>query len=110
MSQSTSFTSFQYQKGTLPIILSVPHGGMLLHPDIPDRTSSNMIADQMTPNAHKKAKVVNLADLFTIEIATIVADSIEEILGKRPHVVMCHLKRSATYFTLGFKLVPDVCH
>ncbi|TRY78651.1 hypothetical protein TCAL_06615 [Tigriopus californicus] len=84
----------EYQMGNLPLILSVPHGGMMPHPDIPDRTSNNLMAEHPTPNAHKNVKVVNLADLFTIEMAIIIADTIEEIVGKRPHLIICHLRRT----------------
>eukprot|EP00095_Tigriopus_kingsejongensis_P000672 maker-scaffold340_size202118-snap-gene-0.24 protein:Tk00672 transcript:maker-scaffold340_size202118-snap-gene-0.24-mRNA-1 annotation:"PREDICTED: uncharacterized protein LOC102462580 isoform X1" len=98
----------EYEQGTVPIILSVPHGGTLSHPDIPDRTSSAGIAFSQIhctspgsehhvhnpPLENKRAKVVNVTDMRTIEIARIVANTIEETIGKRPYLVISHLRRS----------------
>lgn len=71
----SSFVS--YQPGDLPLILSVPHGGARRPASIPDRA---------------QAVVVN--DWGSRELAFAVAAEIEEISGRRPHLISNQLHRS----------------
>ncbi|RUP47379.1 LOW QUALITY PROTEIN: hypothetical protein BC936DRAFT_145800 [Jimgerdemannia flammicorona] len=78
---SISNTSYvTYIKGTIPLLISVPHGGHL-HPDsIPDRPAKN---GTNTRN-----------DLYTQEIGIDIAQMIAERWeGAVPYVVICRLRR-----------------
>ena len=66
----------EYDMGSLPIILSAPHGGSLQPDEIPDRP------DYSTGS-----------DLRTIELAQAIHDALETITGRRPHFIRCHLHR-----------------
>ena len=65
-----------YTPGTIPLILSAPHGGQLEPAEIPDRTEGTMVRDSDT-------------DLLVVAMA----DSIEAQLGGRPYVIISHLHR-----------------
>jgi len=69
----------EYQKGTLPIVISVPHGGNLSPLAIPDRTCNNP---------------ANVTDAYTIEVAHEINRALFELTGCYPYIVYCHLKRS----------------
>jgi len=68
-----------YQKGTLPIVISVPHGGQLTPNTIPDRTcnSPTLVTDSMT-----------------IELAREISNSLFQLTGSYPYIIYCHLKRT----------------
>ncbi len=66
----------EYRPGTLPIILSAPHGGALLPDEIPDRTYGTTGTDGNT-----------------LELAVAVSDALADATGERPHVVLSHLRR-----------------
>ena len=67
----------EYIPGTLPIIIAAPHGGQLEPTDIPDRKSGVVTRDAET-------------DLLARDLA----EAITRRTGSRPHLVVCHLKRS----------------
>jgi len=69
----------EYQIGTLPVVISVPHGGNLNPMSIPDRTCNDP---------------VYATDAFTIETAMAINQSIFEATGCYPHIIISHLKRS----------------
>ena len=69
----------EYQKGTLPIVISVPHGGDLDPVTIPNRTCNNPVF---------------ATDSNTIETALAIKNALFEQTGCYPHIVICHLKRS----------------
>ena len=69
----------EYQKGTLPIVLSVPHGGDLDPAGIPNRTCNNPVF---------------ATDSNTIETALAIKNALFEQTGCYPHIIICHLKRS----------------
>jgi hypothetical protein len=80
-SQQTFFGTsnyIEYQAGTLPIILSVPHGGALTPASIPDRTCNNP---------------TTVTDSWTIETALEIKKSLYELTGCYPHIIICHLRR-----------------
>lgn len=67
----------EYQPGTLPIILSAPHGGSLKPSEIPDRTYGTVGTDSNTDDLTRR-----------------VADALEDITGRRPHLAIVRLHRS----------------
>lgn len=69
----------EYQIGTLPIVISVPHGGNLNPSTIPNRSCNN-------PES--------VTDLFTIEIAKQIKASLFAATGCYPHIIISHLKRA----------------
>lgn len=66
----------EYRAGTLPIVLSAPHGGTLRPESLDDR-----------PDASTGG------DTHTQELTLAVADALEARTGQRPHVVLMHLHR-----------------
>lgn len=66
----------EYIPGELPIILSSPHAGNLRPEEIPDRTQGTRVRDN---NVH--------------DVVLRTAAALEELTGKRPHVVLMHLHR-----------------
>jgi N-formylglutamate amidohydrolase len=69
------------ERGTLPIILSAPHGGRLPIPDVPERTGDGI------------AKFVTVRDTFTDDLTDKLASAIEKQLGGRPYVVIANFER-----------------
>jgi len=67
----------EYRAGTLPIILSVPHGGSIRADEVPERTSGT-----------------TGSDMRTIETAEEIADALYEKTGRRPHLIISNLHRS----------------
>ena len=65
----------EFVPGDAPLIVSVPHGGLLEPRHIPDR------------------KGVVAHDANTIELARAFADAYHELTGQRPHLVINHLHR-----------------
>lgn len=68
----------EYQVGTLPIVISVPHGGDLEPEFIPDRTCNNP---------------VYATDAFTVETAAAIREQLFQTTGCYPHIIICHLAR-----------------
>lgn len=66
----------EYRPGTLPVILSAPHGGDLVPDEIPDRTYGTTGMDGNT-----------------LTLAEAIADAFFDASGERPHVVLSHLMR-----------------
>jgi N-formylglutamate amidohydrolase len=69
----------EYQVGTLPLVISVPHGGNLEPGLIPNRTCNNP---------------VYAVDAFTIETALEINNKLFAATGCYPHMVISHLKRN----------------
>jgi hypothetical protein len=69
----------EYQVGTLPLVISVPHGGNLDPSSIPNRTCNDP---------------VYATDEFTIETALEIKNKLFELTGCYPHLIISHLKRS----------------
>ncbi|WP_298137567.1 T9SS type A sorting domain-containing protein [Flavobacterium sp.] len=69
----------EYQVGTLPLVISVPHGGNLNPSSIPNRTCNNP---------------VYATDEFTIETALEIKNKLFELTGCYPHLIISHLNRS----------------
>lgn len=66
----------EYRPGTLPVVLTAPHGGSMEPAEIPDRTVGTFVQDRRT-----------------IELSEAIADSLEARTGGRPHLVILHLHR-----------------
>ena len=67
-----------YQQGTLPIVISVPHGGSLMPSDIPDRTCNDP---------------VYFMDANTVEVANALNEALFEATGCYPHIIYNYLHR-----------------
>lgn len=73
----------EYLPGNLPLIISVPHGGMLTPEEIPNRVRTPANKDFVTST-----------DSGTRELALSIREAFKSRLGGRPHVIICHLKRT----------------
>jgi hypothetical protein len=69
----------EYQVGTFPLVISVAHGGSLEPASIPNRTCNNPVF---------------VKDVFTIETALEIKNSLFNATGCYPHIVISHLKRN----------------
>lgn len=69
-------------KGSLPIILSSPHGGRTAVPDAPPRKGGRAVE-----------KFIAARDENTAELTERLADAIERELGGRPYVVIARFER-----------------
>ena len=67
----------EYLVGSLPVIISVPHGGKLTPESIPDRTRGTLVTDRNTE-----------------ALAREIAQAFIDLTGKSPHIIFCHLKRT----------------
>jgi hypothetical protein len=77
--QYSSNNYIEYHKGTLPIIISVPHDGSMSPSSIPDRTCNN---------------ATNVTDLNTYKLGQQIDSSLFALTGCHPHMIYCNLKRS----------------
>lgn len=69
------------QKGTLPIVVSVPHGGRLLVPDVPERLGKGI------------ANFATVQDSNTSELAEVFAAELEKKLKGKPWLVVARFDR-----------------
>jgi len=67
----------EFRAGSLPLVVSAPHGGTLAPAALPDRTGGETVLDANT-----------------IELARAVGDAVQLLTGKRPHLVLCRLART----------------
>lgn len=67
----------EYRAGNLPVILTAGHGGDLVPSEIPDRTTGTTVTDSNTE-----------------ELAVAAANAMFTRTGLRPHLIICHLKRT----------------
>lgn len=67
----------EYVPGTLPLVISVPHGGDVEPDEIPDRSWGTVVTDRGTR-----------------ETAAAVRDAFVASTGQAPHLVVSHLKRT----------------
>src|SRR5262245_35092320 len=70
------------QKGTLPIIISAPHGGQLAVPGVPERSGKGLTNFQTV----RDANTAELAESFALEL--------EEQLGGKPWLVVARFDRA----------------
>lgn len=69
----------EYHPGSLPIVISVPHGGFMTPVSIPDRTCNSPTL---------------VTDANTIELAKQIDSSLFALTGCHPHIIYCNLKRT----------------
>lgn len=69
----------QYHIGSLPIVISAPHGGLVTPASIPDRTCNNP---------------TTVWDNNTIQMTRMIDTALFNLTGCRPHVVICNLRRT----------------
>jgi len=67
----------EFTAGSLPLVLSAPHGGTLAPAELPDRTSGETVRDENT-----------------LELARTIADTVRQRTGKRPHLVLSRISRT----------------
>jgi len=67
----------EYRAGNIPVILTAGHGGDLTPAEIPNRTYGTTVTDSNT-----------------VELAIAMADAIFARSGKRPHLIINHLRRT----------------
>ncbi len=68
----------EYMPGTVPIVISVPHGG---------RVAPDSIVNRQCPDA------VTVTDSYTIELAKAVDSVFRADYNVMPHLVICNLSR-----------------
>ena len=90
---------FQYIPGNVGIILSVPHGGCLDQPEIPDRTDvalNNLVNNNNNANCDlpdtlvsEPRKIRTRGDGWTIDLGQEIYETVKKGLpeGKHPHMV-----------------------
>ena len=66
-------------QGNMPLVISIPHGGYLLPDEIPERPCSNCAKHQ---------------DIFTIEIGIAIRNTIFQMTGFYPYVIINNLHRT----------------
>ena len=80
LSHSLPASSYvSYQRGDLPLLITVPHGGYYSANEIPERIESN--------------GTVLTTDRGTAKTAQAVADKIFSYYGCRPYMVVCNIRR-----------------
>jgi hypothetical protein len=67
-----------YLQGTMPLVISVPHGGTVNLSEIPDRSCEG---------------AVTVTDSYTKELALEIADHLIKFKGQSPYLVICNLIR-----------------
>jgi len=90
----------EYYPGTVPIIISAPHGGTEEPSEISNRiagcpTSDGLCVYEKDESCASTSEcgIVTVRDSYTIEIARSIADTVEELLGARPYLVINNLNR-----------------
>lgn len=78
------------RRGTLPIILTAPHGGRL---DVPGAPERNVKDSTVTAASRKWGGAVATADPNTDVLATRIADGVEKLTGRAPYLVVARFKR-----------------
>jgi hypothetical protein len=69
----------QYHRGSLPIVISIPHGGLITPANIPDRTCNSP---------------TTVTDSKTIELGRQIDTALFKLTGCHPHLIICNLKRT----------------
>src|SRR5581483_10535803 len=75
-----SYSSEQFvllQEGTLPVLLTVPHGGTLKIPHTPERIGG-----------------IKIPDVFTVELAQAISNALHAFSGHRPYIVAALFSRA----------------
>jgi len=68
-----------FMPGTMPLIISIPHGGYLMPDEIPERTCVNCAKNQ---------------DIYTLEIGLGIREVIHDMTGHLPFVIINNLHRT----------------
>ncbi|MBL0053004.1 MAG: T9SS type A sorting domain-containing protein [Bacteroidetes bacterium] len=69
----------QYHIGSLPIVISVPHGGLVAPVIIPDRTCNSP---------------TTVWDNYTIELGRQIDTALYNLTGCHPHLIICNMRRT----------------
>eukprot|EP00092_Neocalanus_flemingeri_P027037 GFUD01029321.1.p1 GENE.GFUD01029321.1~~GFUD01029321.1.p1 ORF type:complete len:315 (+),score=54.52 GFUD01029321.1:304-1248(+) len=91
----------EYYPGTTNLIISVPHGGEMKPPFLPDRvkvpvevTDDELKTNKETQDDDTNHRITTAADIFTQEIAKIMVKEYNIITGQKPYLIMANLHRS----------------
>ncbi len=79
----TPNTYVEYIFGNMPIIISTPHGGILTPSNIPNRT-----------DALCGTTITTVTDSNTDDLARALDTSLRNLMGCRPHTIICRLERT----------------
>ena len=88
----------EYQPGKLNVIISIPHGGYLCPPSIPQRDAGCYLNGQCVysheagPKDEKNCPVRYKRDKYTKELGFLVAKELTALTRLKPHIVINHLK------------------
>jgi len=91
----------EYYQGTTNLIVSVPHGGEMKPPFLPDRVKvpketaegeAKVIKDSGDDDTNYR--ITTAADIFTQEIAKTMVIEYNMITGQKPYLIMANLHRS----------------
>jgi len=67
----------EYVAGNFPVIISIPHGGNLIPSEIGERACGETVTDS-----------------YTLNLGLELAQAINQITGRTPHIIISHLKRT----------------
>lgn len=91
----------EYYPGNTNLIISVPHGGEMKPPFLPDRVKVPVVVnnDELKANMETRdddtnSRITTAADIFTQEIAKILVKEYNIITGQKPYLIMANLHRS----------------
>lgn len=91
----------EYYPGTTNLIISVPHGGEMKPPFLPDRvkvavevTDGDLKPSKETQDDDTNYRITTAADIYTQEIAKTMAKEYNIITGQKPYMIMANLHRS----------------
>jgi len=97
----------EYIPGNTNLIISVPHGGEMKPPFMPDRAKAktdtgqseekdkveDVVIDEDAIDDDTNNKISTTADIFTQEIGRVIAIEYEEFTQRRPHLILANLHR-----------------
>jgi len=91
----------EYYPGTTNLVISVPHGGEMKPPFLPDRVKvplqvgeGDLKHNKETADDDTNYRITTAADIYTQEIAKIMVKEYNIITGQKPYLIMANLHRS----------------
>ena len=99
----------EYQPGKLNVIISIPHGGYICPPSIPQRDAGCYLnghcvySHEAGPKDEKKCPVRYKRDKYTKELGFLVAKELTALTRLKPHIVINHLSRGKLDVNCGME-------
>ena len=91
----------EYYPGTTNLVISVPHGGEMKPPFLPDRVKvpievkdDELKTSMETRDDDTNYRITTAADIYTQEIAKTMVKEYNMITGQKPYLIMANLHRS----------------